>query len=227
MYRLHGNIIGGRGRAFVRGLGPAAWFPFGVGITSAGGLVSQWDDISGNGRHLKQATGTNQPALQADGSILFDGVDNFLKCDTFTLAQPETVYLLFKQVTWGNADRIFDGHTSNSGAIIQRTTSPNIAIRATNTDIAENTNLPLDTYAAVVAVLNGASSVLQVNNTAPTTGDIGAGSMSGFCLGAIGAGTSAWANIQCKEAIIYAAAHAADVRARVIRYLARVGGLNV
>ena len=207
---------------FVSGLGPAAWFRYGVGITSALGVVSQWDDVSGNGRHLKQATGTNQPALQADNSILFDGVDNFLKCDAFTLAQPETVYILGKQITWTGNDRWWEAEAAGGGMIFQRTATPQVGANAGAT--IGNISLTLETYGVISTVLNGASSLIQLNNGTPATGDAGAGDMSGFTLASTGAGSN-FGNIQAKEVIVYPAAHAAATRARVISYLMAVGGL--
>lgn len=205
------------------GLGPAAWFRNQQGITQAGGFVSQWDDQSGNGRHLLQATGTNQPSLQADGSILFDGVDNFLKCAAFTLNQPETVYILVNQVTWTGNDIIFDGDADGGGQLFQRTVTPTIALFA-GTSSANNTGLAVGTYGAVVAVFNGASSLLQVNNGTPSTGDAGANNLSGFTLGSNGV---TFSNIQVKEAILFPSAHSATTRAQVIQYLATVGGISV
>lgn len=195
----------------------AAHFKLNTGITSNGGAVSQWADQSGNGRHLKQATATNQPALQGDGSILFDGVDNFLKCDAFTLNQPETIYLLGKQVTYAGSDRVCDGNTAASGAIFQSGVSPQIQITA-GAGAATNGNWTLDTYFALAAVFNGASSVIHVNGSTATTGDPGAANMGGFALGC--AGNSAnFANIQVKEVAIYSVAHDATTRQQVFNYL--------
>ena len=217
---------GGAGASFVAGLRPAAWFRYGDGITSAGGLVSAWADQSGNARPLLQATGTNQPTLQADGSILSDGVDNFLKADAFTLNQPATFYFLGRQVTWTSPDRILDGNASDSTRLAQTGTTPEIVAFA-GSSLSANTNFTLNAYAALCVVYNGASSVCQVNNTTPITGDAGANNPSGFTLGAIGDGSSAWSNIQVKEIVLFAAAHDAATRSRVIRYLSQVGQLGL
>lgn len=194
----------------------AAWFRFNQGIT--GTAVSQWDDASGNGRHLKQSTGAAQPAKQADGSILFDGSSDFLKCDAFTLNQPYTVYVLFKQVTWTANDRIFDGEATNSSILFQVGTTPSLSLFAGST-VAANTNLAVDTYGAVASVFNGASSAMQVNATTTTTGNAGAGNMGGFTLGAQGGGGGQWGNIQVKEVAIYSVAHDLATRQLVHTYL--------
>lgn len=49
-------------------LSPALWFDASDAnsITSSGGKVSQWNDISGNGRNATQATSANQPTTGTD-----------------------------------------------------------------------------------------------------------------------------------------------------------------
>lgn len=205
------------GVALIQSLNPVAWFRYGQGITSSGGAVSQWDDRSGNGRHLKQATATNQPALQTDLSILFDGVDNYLKCDAFTLNQPVTIYVLGKQITWTASEYLWDGDDVDTGGLRQRPTSPGLGLVAPTLGVVSN-DLALDTYGAICAVYNGANSVLQISNSAAVTGDAGANNMGGFILGAARA-ESQWSHSQFKEAILLADAHDADTRYRIIQYL--------
>ncbi len=209
--------------AFIAGLSPAAWFRYGLGITVVTG-VSQWNDQSGNARHLLQATGTAQPALQADNSILFDGTDDFLKCTGFTLNQPETVYVLFNPVTYVNVDYIHDGNTTDSLNCAFTAASPQYAIFAGA--FVLNNNLTIGSYNVIASVYNGTSSVAQVNNTAPATGNAGAANAGGFLLGA-NANPGNFGNIQVKEAIVFAAAHDAPTRARVISYLGQVGQIPV
>jgi hypothetical protein len=208
----------GGGANVIAGLSPAAWFRFGQGITVTGAGVSQWDDQSGNARHLKQATDANRPPLQADGSILFDGVADFLKCDAFTLNQPETIYLLAKQVTWTDLDRIFDGNASDSGRMLQLTATPASAIFAGTTNVSTQGTWTLDTYMVVTVQFNGASSFAYVNGAAPSLGNAGASNMGGFTLGAA-AGAGNPSNIQVKEVLLFPVAHDATTRLQVERYL--------
>lgn len=64
-------------------LSPFVWYE-GDGISlSNGASVSQWDDLSGNARHLTQATGSLQPTYQTNQLntkpvIRFDGTDDVL-----------------------------------------------------------------------------------------------------------------------------------------------------
>ena len=49
--------------ANIQGLSPILWCRNGQGLTSAAGVISQWNDQSGNGNHLK-ASGAAQPVDQ-------------------------------------------------------------------------------------------------------------------------------------------------------------------
>lgn len=212
------RVIGGRnGNAaldnYIRSLAPAAWFRFNEGITVTGSGVSQWDDVSGNARHLLQGTDAARPALQADGSILFNGTSHFLKTAAFTLNQPTTVVLVVKQVSWTINDRFFDGNAALGGVLFMSATTPTIAIFAGST-AASNTNLAVGANGVVSAVFNGASSLIQVNANAATTGNAGANNMGGFTLGADGANLN-FGNIQVYEAAIFPSAISAADRARV------------
>lgn len=216
------------GLSFVQSLKPAVWFRYGIGITAAAGAVSQWADQSGNARHLVQATGTNQPALQADLSILFDGVDNFMKCVAFTLNQPETIYILFKQIAWVINEAVCDGNTSNSGVVYMETTTPRLSIFSTGgSNPSPGASLALATYGVIAGFIDDADTLIQLNNEVPLTASSGTPTnMSGFTLGARGDNVQ-WSNVQVKEAIVFSGAHDAATRSGVIAYLAEVGGLTI
>jgi len=199
------------------------WPRFNQGVTVTGSGVSQWDDQSGNSNHLKQATDASRMTLEADGSILGNGIDQFLKADTFTFTQPETIYILGKQVTWTGSDRFFDGHATNSGTLQQFTASPELRLFAGG--VVGNISPPLDTDVIITIVINGASSLIQLNSDTPVTGNAGASNMDGFTLGALGAGTGNFGNIQIKEIVAFSAAHNATTIASNIAYLSKVGNL--
>lgn len=196
-----------------------AWYRLNTGITVTGSGVSKWADQSGNGRDLNQTTDTNRPALQLDGSILFDGNDNKLVTGSLSISQPITHYILFKQITWASGDNVFNG-LATAMVLTQAGTTPALRING-GSAVGDNTNLVLDTYGVVATVFNGASSLIQVNNTTPNTGNAGANIFDGFSLG----GVSAYSNIQVKEVIIYNSAHDANQRFQNIRYLNRINQL--
>lgn len=51
-------------------LNPLFWFDASYGVTESGGLVSQWEDKSGNGHDVYQATGSRQPTYEASSTYL-------------------------------------------------------------------------------------------------------------------------------------------------------------
>ena len=205
-------------------MSPAAMFRYGIGITVTGAGVSQWNDMSGNARHLLQATDTNRPALQAEGSILFDGMDNFMATGAFTFNQPCTYYLLLRQVSWTANDYLCDGLIT--AGIFQDTTTPQIAMYAGASVIGTQSNLEVGAYGVLAAVFNGASSSLRVNNNSPVSGDAGANNPGGFQLGSF-SGPSNFSHIQAKEAILYSGAHSTILQNYNIARLASVGSLTL
>lgn len=98
--------VGGVGIAPPPTTAMEAWFRKNVGITSAANAVSNWANqaASGAARDYVQATGAAQPTLQGDGTILFDGTSDYLQTAAFTLGQPYTRYIRFKQITWTSGD---------------------------------------------------------------------------------------------------------------------------
>jgi hypothetical protein len=201
----------------------AAWWRLNTGITITGSGVSQWDDQSGNGNHLLQATDARRPQKQGDGSIIFRGSafgsDDCIATAPFTLNQPCTIYLLMKQLSWSSTHELFDGNVS--GATILRTTAgatPDLEIFAGGS-LVGMTGEDVGTYHAYSVIFNGAGSNTQVDNGTITTGDAGASNLGGFILGNRAAQDAAAANIQVKEGLIYLAAHDNPTRASVVAYL--------
>jgi hypothetical protein len=187
-----------------------------TGITEAGGVVSAWEGQIG-GNILAIPVDSFGPTLQGDGSILFDGTSQGLERAPFVVAQPFTVYLLGKQVSWGTDGYIW---AADGASVYQDSSSgsPAVSMYAsgglfiTNLDWAVGVNAPLCT------VFNGASSVIQVGAGTPVTGELDVEGLYTFQLGAQN-GVGAWTNIQVKEILIYDVAHDATQRAAVRAYL--------
>ena len=205
----------GGGAAFIAGLSPAAWYRYGMGMG-----IAQWDDQSGNARHQTQETATNQPTLDTDGSLLFDGVDNFMKSGAFTLNQPITYYMLVKMVTWANSEFLLSG---TAFRIVQTGASPQVGLfagAAINT-----TDLAVGAWGVLTAVFNGASSAIRINLGAAVTGDAGANNPGMIVLASNSTGAGSWANVAYKELVAFPAAHDTATQNRIIRYEMQLGGL--
>jgi len=221
------GVVFGRIRAqvsdgsYIGSLSPAAWYRYNQGITSAGGFVSAWDDQSGNARHLLQATGTNQPSLEADGSITFDGVDNFMRV-IFAITQPVTCYVVWRGNTAVANARIVDGATNG-------TTFSYLRWGAGGTNTLANAGNP----AGALTTAAGASWMVDftvVNSVSTYHGrdsgvdasanDAGANNPGGITLGAnttTSPGNFGASSI--REVIVFPEAHEEDVRSRIIKYL--------
>lgn len=213
------------GALFVASLSPVQWNKFNSGITVTGAGVSQWSDQTANANHFLQGTDANRPALQGDGSILFDGLAFHLRA-TYTLNQPLSIYLLGRQVTWTLNRYVFDGASANGGRLFQSNTSPKVALGIVP-GFTGSGEWAINEYDAVSAVINGASSSTQINNNPAVTGDAGSNNPGGTTLGCTGGTPASFSNIQAKEFVVFNSAHAGMARSRMITYLAGVGNLFI
>jgi hypothetical protein len=185
--------------------------------------VSVWANKLGNGRNLT-ATGTAKPIWSSNG-MLFNGTTSSMVTETFTLEQPTMIYIVFKQITWTSNDYIFDGYTTASGGLRQRTATPGLGIYAGASSAADN-NLALDTWGIARIVFNGLNSTLQIDENAITIdGNYGSSDMNGFTLGGIAAGTTGRSNIEVKEIIIMPAKNSTTNQNIIMNYLRNEYGL--
>lgn len=157
----------------------------------------------------------------------FDGVDDYMKTSSFVSSQPETIYFVGQQTSWTSGDYILDGNSTNSGALIQTTATPQLNINA-GSSVAANTNLALKTLAVISIVFDGASSSLKINKVTKTTGNAGTTSMLGFILGASGASSPAnHGNFSFNESLVYTVAHDDTTRDQIISGLANKWGITL
>lgn len=184
-------------------------------IKDGSNRVALWKDHLGSGNDIAQAKDSSKPIWSADG-VLCNGEGQVL-IKAFTLIQPTTIYVVMRQPTWTAVGRLFDGNANNVGALLQYASTPGLFIRA-GALIGQNNNLAVNTWGIVRIVFNGASSSLQINETAATTGDAGTGNMGGFSLGGY-ALEGAFGNGQYKEIIIRKVADAAPVQTAIYNYL--------
>ena len=76
----------------------------GAALPADGTAVAQWNDISGNGRHLLQGTGANQPLFKINvaglnailPAVRFDGVNDFMTVAGTALVRPYTLVGVLK-----------------------------------------------------------------------------------------------------------------------------------
>jgi hypothetical protein len=183
------------------------------------GEVSRWNDRLGSGHDLKQAVATKYPIWSANG-ILFDKINDYMKCDAFTLNQPTYVYIIFNQKSYVNACYVFDGNTYGTGFLAQYPYNANLQMYAGkfgNTLVAT----PYNVQMLVKALFNGASSELQKNDESVVLGDAGMANMGGFILGVGGGVSAAYANIEVREILIRKVADSDFTKYKLSDYLSK------
>lgn len=224
---------------FSPGLNLRMWVQAGVGLwqDTAGSVaatlvadpVARWDDQTGNGNNLLQATPSKRlsigsTTLNGYNCVVPDTVDDFLQA-AFTLVQPETLYIVAGAVAWINGDRLCDGLAASTGMLRQNSSSPNMDAYAGSFS-SLNANLTIPSNRILTTIFNGASSSFQVDNTAAVTGNFGVLNMSGFTLAARGDGVGSWGG-PIWEVLLYAEAHNASQQNNVKNYLATKYGLSI
>lgn len=165
-------------------------------------LVSAWHSKGVADRTLLQATGTNQPLWVSPGTIRFDGIDNFLKTAAFTWGQPAFVYIIIKQISWANGDRIFVGNVAASLGLAQFTATPIIKqLTASGATGADSNELSIGAWGIVRLLYNGANSKIQVNDGAVDTGNSYLSVFGGYTVGRRGDANDCYSNIEVKDII--------------------------
>jgi len=170
--------------------------------------ISSFNDLSGNGNHLAQATASKQMLwINSPGSrpyALSDGQDDLVK-GTFTLAQPETLYAGLRQIEWGGI--LFDGNTSGTLQVYHRTSTPIIAIYAGASAINVGAPPAIGADTVLACVFNGASSSIRADRSAPTTGDLSSATGgAGLTVACSGNGTSSPTKNRIYEMALYSVA---------------------
>jgi len=174
--------------------------------------VSNWSDQTGTA-NLLQAVSANQPALITNAlngypALRFDG--DLMVTSTFsTLNQPITIYFVMKINTWTDGQSIFqDGNTglllANGGG------SNNVYIYA-GTDYSPIRSYSAGTYRISAIVLNGASSLWQVNDNV-ASGNPGTAGIVNFTIA-----PSARVDFVC--IYVHSTAHDLATRTEIIGWL--------
>lgn len=173
----------------VRALSPYLWARSGPGATAA-----QWDDISGNAKHLVQATPALQPVVAADAfgrpCLRFDGVDDYM-LSTFGvgLAQGNVVAVAVKFLTLDANNRyVFDGINADYRCGFRPTLTTHLWGMFAGTGIAEATEgrAVTDQWMVCVMSWDGSDSILRVDGREVISAgtDVGPDPLTGLTLGA-------------------------------------------
>ena len=232
-------------------LGPAVWLDAADTntITESGGTVSQWNDKSGNNRHLSQAVSSQQPTLNATGLnnkpiLTFDGVNDILLNPTVGAAGLSNVSIIsvFRQISGPgglNEDhQINIGQTGTGGRVRGFYRAPNstvlqfggwasIATSTLSLDIGGShhifgfANSALSGSNNILLMKDGTAELRTVSAPLNTTLDgFSVGSLQGALVG------NYFSNISVAEIVVLYSAITTLDRQKLEGYLAHKWGLT-
>ena len=186
-------------------------------VTADADPVGAWDDLSGNGNNVIQATAGSRPTFKQNIQggkpiIRFDAVDDFLGGDPSDFT-PTTIYAVV-QTASSALGRVVDGGSGNDGILVQSSLYAARFGSASNRTIA-------DVGAAfhVLGAVSGAPALTIYDGVETSTGNTEAfASFSVFKVGAFSAGTQPFAG-DIAALLIYTGTQTAYQRAAISAYL--------
>lgn len=187
-----------------------------------GDVVGGWKDRSGNLRHVLQTTAANKPLLKlnvVNGKpvLRFDNSNDFLQSATITtLAQPNTVFIVFNATQTANDNCIFDAVTQQT-QMMDYTGVTSYRIIAGGTGLTGGT-ANTGVWHIRMGKFNGGSSLIRVDGVTVASGAEGTSGMDGFTVGSRGNGAPFFGG-DIAEVIVYNASLSTDQMANVERYL--------
>lgn len=152
-------------------------------ITNAGaGAVSQWNDKSGNARHMTQGTSGNRPLTgtttqNSKNVIVFDGTDDFLATGDLTLPQPASFYIV-AEVTTNTASDTSLMAGGNFAYYFARTASTYFWKSYSGANLNSSTANDLAVHQFTV-LHNGASGDIRLDGASIASGNTSTASLTG------------------------------------------------
>src|SRR5262249_9800491 len=147
-----------------------------------GSPVAAWADVSGNGRDLTAFDATATATLRANAvnghaAVEFNGTSSLLKTynSTFTVAQPDTFFVVYRSLDPNTADRafLFDSRTSSTRQVLGRPAAGQIRIYANIDMDTPSVTYPFPNYQLWDGTFNGSSSRLALDGAQVATGNAG------------------------------------------------------
>ncbi|MGB2327172.1 MAG: hypothetical protein ACPH3L_05250, partial [Flavobacteriaceae bacterium] len=192
------------------------------------GLVSQWNDKSGNEHHATQSTESLKPisgtaTINGNNALKFDGTDDRLENSSLTTGQPFSIFAVIKDdISSGSFRTWWSGDSGGNRSFLQNNNGNNRSMWADSYlyNGSSTTNNEIWT-----AEFNGSSSVLYVDGTPGTTGNVGNNSINGFWIGEENGSSYPNWNGLIGEILIFDAILSEADRQKIEGYLAHKWGL--
>jgi hypothetical protein len=193
-------------------LSPVAWYDASntSSITESGGSVSQINDLSGNGYHLTQATGANQPStgtatINGRNVLVFSGSNDFMSNTSIpSSSRPHTYVIVAKETSGITVTKSLLNPTTYTStqemALYLSGTSPSrkVNVYANAAPLAGPTVTASNVTFYYLRV-DGASSELTANSSTTSLNIGGTTRGAGLRVGADGSGTQEFFNGQIAE----------------------------
>lgn len=203
-------------------LSPSLWLDASdaATITSAGGLVSQWNDKSGNAKHAT-ATGTAKPTTgvttQNGLNVLdFEGTNNIM-ASAASASQPWTAFVVAKS----NATPLeYRSAFSGTGVRMYALDKDNSYKRYIFAgSIVYGATVSYTSWSVVAAKINSSSSAVYLNGSSDGTGNAGANALADCRVGGVPENTQNRWKGSIAEIVLYPSALSDANRNAVEAYL--------
>lgn len=199
-----------------------------------GNGVLRWEDLSGNGAHLTEAT--NPPTLDADGgpgatrpAVLFNGTNQKLGRNSATFDQPCSIFMVLRMDTFTANEYVLDTRGAGVRPLMISVVSGQAPRGRGSTPTTGTPSLPVGTW-GVVSMIDTATSIsVQVNDGTPSTQassltTAGATNLSLGCNNL--AAPSTFADCSIAGLLAYGRALTTDEQAQVVAYLMTLNGIT-
>lgn len=160
---------------------------------SSSTLVSQWDDKSGNSRHVSQSTVSKQPSRSSTygsrtGVNFFGPSAQIMRtASATTLTQPYTMFAVSAILgSTRSAARLFAHYSTIGVQFVHGEVSANYSAYAGTAFVASGSVPSTGVLQQGTAYINGSSSYTRSNGSAGSTGNAGSNSLDLATIGASG-----------------------------------------
>jgi hypothetical protein len=197
---------------------------------SNGDPVGGWQDLSGNGRHVTQATSSKRPTLSlsaqnGQAGIVFDGVDDTMASSAFNLSDG-SVFVVYKPIALTSAFSTALSLNKNTGMIGIRETSKWYDYTLSGALVESTGTAAVGSTVLISATSTTANSKLYVNGSVKAT-DTSATPPSKTNGIALATNGTMWWNVMIAEILVYNSAFSDSQRQRIERSLGNLYGITV
>lgn len=203
----------------------ARWYSANYGITSSGGVVSQMDDLSGNGQHATQSTSGKRPSLitnarKTNSMLSFDGVDDAVTFNGITLTGDFSIYWVGSiEETPGNSSGYFTQNDNGGSSSTNGVNNFAAGVYWYNNGgdiLANNLGRVYQTSLDIVCIRRSGSTITcEINDLDDSTSPANANPT----IGCIGHAFTGYSQMKFGEMLVYTAYHGTSDKTTVVNAL--------